>query len=94
MKSNTLSKRFVNCVDPRQHGEALTGNLTGIWRYRVGDYRLFAEIQDDVLIIEMIRIGYRKKFINNIHITKKTTTRPYSYNNIATKSRENPAFVC
>lgn len=56
-----IEKNLVNCVDPRQHGKALKGNLKGIWRYRVGDYRLFADIHDDVLIIEMVNIGHRKE---------------------------------
>lgn len=56
-----IEKNLVNCVDPRQHGKALKGNLKGIWRYRVGDYRLFADIHDDVLIIEMVSIGHRKE---------------------------------
>ena len=33
--------------DPRQHGKALTGELRGYWRYRVGDYRLIVDIRDD-----------------------------------------------
>ena len=44
-----------------KHGKALTGNLSGIWRYRIGGYRLFAEIQDDKLIIFLIEVGYKKK---------------------------------
>ena len=56
-----IEKNLVNCIDPRQHGKALKGNLKGIWRYRVGDYRLFADIHDDVLIIEMVSIGHRKE---------------------------------
>ena len=43
---NWIVKNLVDCDDPRQHGKALTGNLSGIWRCRVGDYRLFAEIDD------------------------------------------------
>ena len=57
---NWIVKNLVDCDDPRVHGKALTGNLKGIWRYRVGDYRLFAEIKDSVLIILIIDVGHRK----------------------------------
>ncbi|MBQ7891053.1 MAG: type II toxin-antitoxin system RelE/ParE family toxin [Erysipelotrichaceae bacterium] len=57
---NWIVKNLVDCDDPRVHGKALTGNLKGIWRYRVGDYRLFAEINDFVLTILIIDVGHRK----------------------------------
>lgn len=47
--------------DPRKHGKALTGNLKGVWRYRVGDYRLFADIEDDIVTIFIFEIGHRKE---------------------------------
>ncbi len=37
--------------DPRSRGKALTGNLVGLWRYRVGDYRLLCLIDDEVLVV-------------------------------------------
>ena len=43
---------MVNTPDPRLHSKALKGNLRGIWRYRVGDYRLFATIREDVITIQ------------------------------------------
>ena len=45
-------------VRPRAHGKALTGNLSGLWHYRVGDYRLIAEIRDDRLVILMLEVGH------------------------------------
>jgi len=45
---------------PREKGKALTGPMTGIWRYRVGDFRLLARIKDDELIILVIEIRNRK----------------------------------
>lgn len=56
---NWITKNLVDCIDPRQHGKSLNRNLKGFWRYRVGDYRLFADIQDDVLIIEIIKTGHQ-----------------------------------
>lgn len=58
---NWIIKNLVDTTDPRQHGKPLTGNLKGIWRYRVGDYRLFAEIQEDVLIVFLFEIDHRRE---------------------------------
>ena len=58
---NWIAKNLVDTVDPRLHGKPLTRNLQGIWRYRIGDYRLFAEINDNELIIFMIDIGHRRE---------------------------------
>ena len=45
--------------NPRSRGKALTSNLSGLWRYRVGDYRILCRIRDDKLIITVIEIGHR-----------------------------------
>ncbi|MEE1598322.1 type II toxin-antitoxin system RelE/ParE family toxin [Acidaminococcus fermentans] len=58
---NWVVKNLVDTTDPRQHGKSLTENLKGVWRYRVGDYRLFAEIQDDVLIVFLFEIAHRRE---------------------------------
>lgn len=47
--------------DPRTLGWALRGELSEYWRYRVGDYRLVCEIQDDVLTVLVVRIAHRSK---------------------------------
>ena len=47
------------CTNPRQHGKGLTSNRSGQWRYRIGDYRLLAEIQEDKIIILILEIGHR-----------------------------------
>ena len=46
--------------DPRIKGKVLTGNLGGIWRYRVEDYRIFCDIEDDKLLITVIKVGHRR----------------------------------
>ena len=56
-----IEKNLVDCENPRLHGKALTGNKKGQWRYRIGDYRLIAKIEDDRLIILLINIGHRKE---------------------------------
>ena len=55
-----LDTNVANAADPRQHGRALSGELHGLWRYRVGDYRIVSQIQDEVLIVLVIRVGHRK----------------------------------
>jgi mRNA interferase RelE/StbE len=47
--------------NPRLTGKALQGKLSGLWRYRVGDFRLLCRIEDNELIILVIEIGHRKE---------------------------------
>ena len=56
-----LAERIATDENPRRFGEPLSENLTGLWRYRVGDYRVIAEIQDDVVAILVLQIGHRRK---------------------------------
>lgn len=60
-----IIKNLVDTSNPRLHGKALTGNLKGFWRYRVGDYRLIARIEDEKLIIFLLEVGHRKKVYKN-----------------------------
>ena len=55
-----VEKNLVDCENPRQHGKGLTANRSGQWRYRVGDYRLIADIQDDRVVILLLHIGHRR----------------------------------
>ncbi len=55
-----IGKHLESCDNPRVHGKGLVANKKGIWRYRVGDYRLLATIQDEILIILLIDVGHRK----------------------------------
>ena len=56
-----IDKNLMNCENPRIHGKALVANKAGQWRYRVGDYRILAEIQDYQLVLVLIDIGHRSK---------------------------------
>ncbi len=47
--------------DPRSRGHALVGNLAGLWRYRVGDFRVVYEIQDTKILITILHIADRKE---------------------------------
>ena len=62
---SSISKRILDYLeqlelldDPRSRGKALTSNLAGLWRYRVGDYRIFCRIYDDKLVITVIEIAH------------------------------------
>ncbi|ARQ06854.1 Toxin RelG [Macrococcoides canis] len=55
-----INKNIVHCEDPRSSGKALTGNYSGFWRYRVGQFRIITKIEDDKLIILVISIDHRK----------------------------------
>ena len=55
-----IEKNLVDCENPRQHGKGLTANRSGEWRYRVGDYRIIAEIEDDKVIILVLTVGHRR----------------------------------
>lgn len=57
---NWVENNLLNCEEPRFSGKPLTGNFKGIWRYRIGAYRLLAKIDDDKLIIFAIDVGHRK----------------------------------
>ena len=55
-----IVKNLVDCDNPRVHGKALTANRSGQWRYRIGDYRVIADIQDEKVIIMVVEIGHRR----------------------------------
>ncbi|MGA0588073.1 type II toxin-antitoxin system RelE family toxin [Dyella sp. KRB-257] len=56
-----LSERVAVLQDPRSLGEALKGSKLGhFWKYRVGDYRVIADIQDGVLCVLVVRISNRR----------------------------------
>lgn len=47
--------------DPRSRGKALVGNMAGLWRYRVGDYRIVCDIEDGVLLILVVDVAHRRE---------------------------------
>lgn len=55
-----LRERLRSTNDPRQWGKALQGEKRGLWRYRVGDYRLICDILDDKIIVMILEVGHRK----------------------------------
>ncbi len=55
-----IMQNLLNQSDPRKQGKALKGKLKGLWRYRVGDYRIIVDIKDGELVILIIEIAHRK----------------------------------
>ena len=47
--------------DPRAQGKGLTGALSGLWRYRVGDYRVICDIRDGELVILVVEAAHRSR---------------------------------
>ncbi|NLL63388.1 MAG: type II toxin-antitoxin system RelE/ParE family toxin [Ruminococcaceae bacterium] len=55
-----MKKNLENCENPRIKGKELTANKSGEWRYRVGDYRIICDIQDEKLLVLALSVGHRK----------------------------------
>lgn len=55
-----MDTRIAPAADPRTEGKPLKGVLGALWRYRVGDYRLFCEIEDQRVRILVVRVGNRR----------------------------------
>ena len=56
-----LRNRIVTDEDPRRFGNPLSKNLSGLWKYRIGDYRLICEIQKEKMVVLVLRVGHRSK---------------------------------
>jgi mRNA interferase RelE/StbE len=55
-----LNDRLALEADPRRLGEMLTGaRYKSLWKYRVGDYRLIARIDETRIVISVVEIGHR-----------------------------------
>ena len=59
-----LEKNIDGCENPRLHGKGLTGNKSGEWRYRIGNYRVICKIEDKEIIVIVLEIGHRKEIYN------------------------------
>jgi mRNA interferase RelE/StbE len=56
-----LDDRIEGCKDPRHLGEPLKGDFAGLWRDRIGDFRVICEIQDGRLVVLALSIGHRRE---------------------------------
>ena len=54
-----LRERIATGEDPRRFGRSLSGDKAGLWRYRVGDYRLICDINDGDEVILVLRVAHR-----------------------------------
>ena len=55
-----LDDRIEGCKNPRHFGEPLRGEMVGLWRYRIGGYRVICEIQDQQLVVLALAVGHRR----------------------------------
>jgi mRNA interferase RelE/StbE len=58
---NFLYQRVGKLDDPRKIGQKLQGTLSEFWKYRVGDYRLICSLENDRLVVLVLRIGHRRE---------------------------------
>ena len=56
-----LCLRVMASNNPRLFGQSLSRNKAGLWRYRVGNYRIICRIEDDALVIFVLGVGHRKE---------------------------------
>jgi len=59
---NYLNNKILKFEHPKQLGKALRNNLKGLWRYRIDKFRIICKIQDDKLIVLVIKIGKRDEY--------------------------------
>ena len=69
----TVAARILDTLEeisqldnPRSRGKAMTGNLAGLWRYRIGDYRAVCAIEDDTLVVLVVDVGHRKDIYKHL----------------------------
>lgn len=56
-----LRERLAGSPDPRQFGKPLRMNLAGLWRYRIGDYRLICRLEENRLVVLVLKVGHRRE---------------------------------
>lgn len=54
-------KEIAQLENPRMMGKALSDNKAGLWRYRVGNYRIVCSIEDEILLILVVDVAHRSK---------------------------------
>lgn len=59
-----LEKNIEGCENPRIHGKGLVENKSGQWRYRIGDYRVLCEINNQEIIVLALEVGHRREIYN------------------------------
>jgi mRNA interferase RelE/StbE len=59
-----IRQRLESNEDPKRIGSSLSGKLSGLWKYRIGDYRLVCQIEDNTKIL-IVHVGHRKNVYKN-----------------------------
>jgi mRNA interferase RelE/StbE len=59
-----FDERIASADDPRKFGKPLKSTFSGLWRYRIGDYRAICRIEDEKLVILIVRVAHRGKVYN------------------------------
>lgn len=60
-KIHDYLKKIISHNNPRAFGRGLTGDKSGWWRYRVGDYRVVCHLENHRLVVVIIAVGHRKE---------------------------------
>ena len=55
-----LDERITTEEDPSRFGKALRGDLAGLWRYRVGDYRMICSVRKGQVLVLVLKVGHRR----------------------------------
>lgn len=55
-----IRKTLASDLDPRRVGTSLKGRMKGLWRYRIGDFRIICQIKDKEVMVLVIRVGHRR----------------------------------
>jgi len=56
-----LRERIATDEDPRRFGKPLLADKAGLWRYRVGDYRIVCRIEDSRVVVLVLAVGHRSR---------------------------------
>lgn len=56
-----LEQRLAVRDNPRELGAALSGPFVGLWKYRIGDYRILCRLDDGTITIWVVKVGHRSE---------------------------------
>lgn len=60
-----FKNRVLPSNDPKSFAKPLTGDLSGYWRFRIGDYRVIADIEDDICTIIAVEVAHRREIYDS-----------------------------
>ena len=60
-----IEERLINSINRKERGESLKGNLNEYWRWRLGDYRIIGEINENEILIVILKIGHRRNIYSS-----------------------------